>query len=341
MKRLVLIVLYCALLLFGCTRTLQIDGYEVLGNVDLSAPAKYSFSNTLLNLYPQCQSIALAQPLSTDGKKVILRITDTLAGDVTSGTQIEALSPVSFTDLDSEYLVFLRSDGSTRLLIDNAGLLRINGDIIYPANGGSALLEQAKVDIAKFENNIFLPAKFNYYRELDELVAGSDYIFIGTVEEILPVRKESYYVRAEGLEQEITDISTPIRISASNILKGKFIGDINILLCESMFDSTIDVSNLMATTYTIADCPPLEQGGEYIFFVSVAPGGLTREYDFFVNPLQGYVPIFSDETLPIPTNAAFASSYYIDDLLWEIESVLSGDSVAVHYETFQIEDNIQ
>lgn len=332
MKR-VLICFICGglLAMSACAPSFD-ESYVVIGKVEAeAAQTQYNFMATLYSLFADCNDIVVATVEEIDNSGATLDVLLGLYGDLTPGTDCVAMTadgPVPI--VGATYLLFLKDkQGMTQMLTDDFGYLRIEDDTILPyAGGGFTLLEQAKQDINKLKNNVILPPNFYYYQDIDQLVNACDSIFTGTVSAILPSYKENFFSRMGGVETTNTQEATPIRINAEQVFKGDVSQEVNIVLTSTMLSSTLVAATLQPPAYNQNDMPPFEEGGDYLFFVTNAPSGDDSRYKYFVNPFQGYVPIFEQSQLmSIPTNAVFSYPMSLQDVVSDIDAIAQGEGI--------------
>ena len=318
----VLLVLLCA-----CGRVYD-ESYVVIDRITpQTTPPPFNFSSTLYELFPECNCIFVGVIDKVDKDGAHFSVLEKIVGGIDDGySGVAALADGPVPETGMQYLLFAsQNEKETRLRTDDAGYLRVNGDTIIPQTGGASSFEQARIDIDNLKSNVVLPSSFYYYRSIDELVNASDYVFTGVVEEVGPLYTESFFSRTGGVEETYAQDATPVSVAVQVAYKGGLSGDIKLLLSQAMLDSTIIESTLKTTGYSTNDMPALEQNGEYLFFAVKSRGGSETPYMFFVNPFQGYVPVYDGyQLMSIPTNAVFSYPRTLSDVKDEIDAVLSG-----------------
>lgn len=347
--RIVVILLCAALFLCACTNEpfSKNDQFAVLGKIEPSSKTKYfDFLLQLNELYPKSQAILTATVQNQSDGCLLIDITQVFKGIETSYSSfyIRNTTDLKFQDRE-EYLFYLTTPELKEddhnihydIVKEQSDPNVIKDDLVYPQNGSSVALLAIIEEISKLNTTVPVPAYFQYYRDLSKLVEGSDLILIGTVEEILPEEPLPFYVRDEGFEEMFTENAQAVRIVPGKILKGDTSGDLTILRSQSMVYNTINETTLQPTSYTERDLPPLETGVEYLFFLVGKSDLADSGYCYMVNPFEGYVQIFDDQLMSIPINAALSFSEFLPDILSQIEDLVNGKSVTVHYPPFVIE----
>ena len=335
--------LLCAGLFSACSSPAQ--SYEILGELipaESQEPTEYDFGATLRDLYPQSDLIVTGQVSEVSEGRAQISVLTTLEGQAPTSSLSIALPQDAQPTPGESYLFFLLlgEDGYTAL-VDGAGLIVYTGELLQPAHEKvSAPYSRAVADIQKMQRYVYIPAYFTYYRELDQLISNSSLILTGTVRTIEQEKDYTFYVRESGLQEIVTAETTAITIYPNMMLKGELPqSDITVLLSDNMLTGTINDSTSEQPTYTYNDRPPLEEEGTYLFFLVDSPVGKHSAYRFFVNPFQGYVPLINNETLiSIPINAPFSYIQTLEDVLYEVESVLGDEGGSVEYQPFELED---
>ena len=337
--RLCALLAAAALLLGGCGVSGQ-DSYEVLGEVaSNSAPqaTAYDFPATLRQLYPTSDHVILGQVRSISGKTAQVLTVKVIEGtflsedDLVDVTFPEETKP----ELDEIYLLFLQEkDGKFQVQVDAAGLICVQEELLVLQSGSSISLTQALSDIDKIQNFVYIPSYFTYYRELDELVRGSSVVFTGTVISIGETKETRFYVREAGLEEITTSPSVSVGIAVQEFLKGSAAQQLQVILSDDMYANTTIESTFDQAAYSKENMPALEEGMQYLFFLVESPAGKHGSYYLFVNPFQGYVPLYSDETLiPIPINAPFSYMQDMESVRMDIAAILSGEYRSEEYDS--------
>lgn len=333
-------LLAAALCFSGCGVSDQ-GNYEVLGEVisgNTPAPEAYDFPATLRQLYPTSDCVVIAQIQNLAGKRADVLTVKALEGNFIAEDEIFEVD-FSAGPLPSEgmiYLLFLQEEkGVLRAQTDEAGLIAVEGDQLIAQTGTSISLSQAMADIDKIQNFVYIPSYFTYYRELEELVSSSAMIFTGTVEELTEPEEMRFYVREAGLEEITTSSSVALTILPQEFLKGFAEGELQVILSDDMYVNTTIGSTLDQAAYSKENMPAFEVGMQYLFFLIESPAGKHGNYYLLVNPFQGYVPLFGEETLiPIPINAPFSYMQEMEELRMDVEAILSGEYSGVEYSSF-------
>lgn len=320
------------------------EGYEIIGASQIQNSLPYDFTSTLTDLYPQCNAIVLAQINETSAKSCRFLVEEVLLGDVEAGKVFTGHFDGIAPSTSYQYLFFLnkQADGSYSLLTDDAGWLRINGEEIFPSQiGGMSSLSQAEKTIQRLKNEILLPSRFYYYRELEELTLNSDYIFIATLEK-RSLTVHDYFVRYGGVNTNLKSESGKLfTFQNEQNIKGDAGKAVRILLSSAMLQNTSQASNGQMVNYTLTDAPTLERDNKYLIF-AIQASNLENFDAFFINPIQGFLPLLDDEygfgivTMSVPTNAPFVTEEYLDDVISEIETYMSGENISVQYEPFTV-----
>jgi len=324
----------------GC-RTSSQGNYEVLGEViseNTPVPTAYDFPATLRQLYPTSDHVVIGQIQSLSGLRARILTVKVLEGSLISEDQvIDVLFPSELPAAEGEiYLLFLQDkSGTYQAQTDEAGLISVQDDQLVPESGSSISLAQAMADIDKIQNFVYIPSYFTYYRELEQLVRRASLVFTGTVQSLSEPREMRFYVREAGLEEITTSLSLSITISPDEFLKGSAEDEIRVILSDDMYVNTTIESTLDQAAYSKDNMPALEEGMQYLFFLIESPAGKHGNYHLFVNPFQGYVPLYGDETLiPIPINAPFSYMQEMDSIRMDVEAILNGEYHGVEYSSF-------
>ena len=118
-------------------------------------------------------------------------------------------------------------------------------------------------------------------------------------------------------------------------MKGSEEDEIQVILSDDMYVNTTIESTLDQAAYSKDNMPALEEGMQYLFFLCESPAGKHGNYYLFINPFQGYVPLYGDETLiPIPINAPFSYMQEMDSIRMDVEAILNGDYYGIEYPSF-------
>ena len=326
----VALIILCLSLVAGCAADTS-GNYEVLDQLPVSSDAsedEFDFSSTLRLLYPKSETVVIAQL-----KSVGLYVSTAVSVHVLEGEIL--VEDIEFTvslpsgsnpEEGGMYFLFLTDDGeSYASLSDDNGLIKLEDDILTTDAGAKVSLAQAMSELDKMQSYIYIPSYFYYQKELESLVVNSSVICIGTVAstEILPDAK--FYVREPGLE-EITSVEAiTFSIEVEDFLKGEALNSVQVILTDSMYHNTIIESTFDQPNYSKESLPELSNGGRYLFFLMNSPAGKHGDYMLFVNPYQGYVPLYEDDTLiAIPINAPFSYIQNLEDVRLDIEDIVNG-----------------
>lgn len=323
----------CLALLSGCAA--RASSYEVLDQLPQSsddALDEFDFSATLRLLYPKSEYVVIAVltcagPYITTAVPVRGLEGDSLSEDAEFFLD---LPPESQAEEGAAYFLFLTDDaGSYSALTDENGLIRLEEDFLVTKDGAMISLAQALYELDKMQSYVYIPSYFYYQKELESLVEGASLVCTGTVTAISSLPEVQFYVREPGLE-EITSVpATAISIEVEELLKGEPEGDIRVILTDAMYRNTVLESTFDQTAYSKESLPELAQGGKYLFFLMDSPAGRHGDYMLFINPYQGYVPLYGDDTLlSIPINAPFSYMQNLEDVRMDIADIVSGYAYA-------------
>lgn len=318
---------------------LEIEGYEVIGEAVITETQPFDFTKTLLELYPSSDAVVLATLKGIDGFDALFIVEDNIRGNIQPGSEFIAKHTLTkMPAINQQYLLFLKQQaGQQHLLFDNAGWLRVNGDVIFPSGGGTYSFEQARSTIARLNDEILLPAQFNYHRGLIELVSGCDAIFIGTVKTIVPGIEKKFFSRSSGIEESVSEKAKEVFIDVEQVLVGKISNQAKLLMTPSMLNNVIVSENLEPRSYTENDAPELTEGSRYLFFTINPPIRDQNHYLFCVNPVQGYVELNGDSIVPVQTNLVYNYPQNLSEVILDIEDIveaIKNDEPVVEYYEF-------
>lgn len=322
-------LLLCLVLLSGCAGGSSTD-YEVLGQLsspDSSPEYEFDFSATLRLLYPESESVVIAFIKNVDVDSCTAVPVRVLEGDsIKEDAEFTLKLPEdALPEEGSAYFLFLsEEDGEYTALTDSNGLIKLDDETLVSESGATLSLTQALSELDKMQNFIYIPSYFYYQSELESLVEGCSLICIGTIESIEELSEVKFYVREPGLE-EITSLpATSIVISVEECLMGESNGSASIVLSDAMYKNTVIDSSFEQPVYSQDSLPELQIGSRYLFFLMESPAGKHGAYKLFVNPYQGYVPLYNDDTLiAIPINAPFSYTQDLEDVRMDIEDIVS------------------
>lgn len=324
------LVLFCLALLSGCAARASGD-YEVLDQLPESSDAshgEFDFSATLRLLYPKSESVVIAL-LKSAGPYIITAVpVRVLAGDsLLEDVEFSlSLPPDCLPEEGAVYFLFLDNDGGGySALSDDNGLIRLEDEFLVSEGGAKVSLSQALSELDKMQSFVYIPSYFYYQKELEALVEDSSVICTGTVTSVEELSDVKFYVREPGLE-EITSVpATSVSIKVEDFLKGETGESLRAILTDSMYRNTVIDSTFDQPSYNKESLPELAVGGKYLFFLMDSPAGKHGDYLLFINPYQGYVPLYGDDTLlAIPINAPFSYTQNLEDVRMDIEDIVSG-----------------
>lgn len=324
------LVLFCLALLSGCAAHASGD-YEVLDQLPESSNAfhdEFDFSATLRMLYPRSESVVIAR-IKSAGPYITTAVpTRVLEGDSLLEDMEFSFSLPSdcLPKEDAAYFLFLDNDGGNySALSDDNGLIRLENDFLVSEGGAKVSLSQALSELNKMQSCVYIPSYFYYQKELESLVEDSSVICTGTVTSIEELPDVKFYVREPGLE-EITSVpATSVSIKVEEFLKGEAGASLRVILTDAMYRNTVLESTFDQPSYNKESLPQLAAGGEYLFFLMDSPAGKHGAYLLFINPYQGYVPLYGDDTLiAIPINAPFSSVQNLEEVRMDIEDIVLG-----------------
>ncbi len=324
------LALFCLALLSGCAAHASGD-YEVLDQLPESSDAlhgEFDFFATLRVLYPKSESVVIAR-MKNAGSDITTAVPicvlegDSLFEDVEFSL---SLPPDCLPEEGTAYFLFLDNDGgSYSALSDDSGLIRLEGDFLVSAGGAKVSLSQALSELDKMQSSVYIPSYFYYQKELESLVEDSSVICTATVTSIEELSDVKFYVREPGLE-EITSVpATSISIKVEEFLKGETEASLRVILTDSMYRNTVLESTFDQPSYNKESLPQLAAGEKYLFFLMDSPAGKHGDYLLFINPYQGYVPLYGDDTLiAIPINAPFSYTQNLEEVRMDIEDIVLG-----------------
>lgn len=351
--------LACSFSLVACQEFGKTKGdFEIIDDLNVNSTIPYDFARTLADLYPQSTDIVLATVIKTDEDSVEFTVDKNYYGTMTVKNTYVAQTTTLSTDsllTDSPYLFFVDHEDAaqTQLLTDTAGWLRIQSDSIFPSGQSniSSSFPQAERMLSRLEEEVFLPPRFYYYRNLEELVASSDYIFVGKVSETENIESMKFFFRSTGVEENFTDSGMLITFKPTKIIKGSDRIEkgepFRVLLSSIMLQNTIESNSLKPipvayTDDTIQELTTLfnKNSSDYIenYLVFANLASQRKEFSaYFVNPVQGVVPITkgprgANVTLPVSFNAPFVQSMDESEVLSSIQDILDGEYTSARYD---------
>ena len=338
-------LLACFLLLSGCMNDpLDFEGYEIIGDARLQQTLPYDFTGTLAELYPHSSDIVLAHVSSTNNHLVNFTIDRSYLDVLKEGEAYTASYDIECPLVDAQYILFLNRNvsGSLHALFDSAGWIRINGDLLFPSGqnskNSSGSFEQAQQTLDRLNEEILLPPRFYFYRELEDLVKNSNYIFIGRLQNTENVGEQRFFLRSIGVEENISAEAQLMTFIPEDIIKGDLSRGkpLTILLSSAMLNNTIVSSNMKTVTASLDEVLiQLEEDTNY-YLVFAIDASQHEEYSaFFTNPLQGFVALIRgdafSQTVPNPVNSPFYLSLAEEDLIADIQYLIDHEPDIAYY----------
>lgn len=331
-RRLLLIFLLSFLLLAllsSCTNK-HTPYYEVVGAVSLATPPPFDFSSLFNQLYDSNTQEVFADVVSVSPGEMEIHVNEVLIGHLFRNKKYrvrlpeQAALPIKgerylfFLDMDHEDTLTLKTD------LEN-GLLSIENQVVVNEVGSYLSMEKIRNISADKGNTITLPYEFKLYRDLESLVAGCNYIFVGRLE-AHDIRQQGYYIESYGSVMHRSSESVFWLISVEEQLKGRFsASEMRVVTAPLMLENTLrNVGGNDSSVLQSADIPPYNDGGRYLFFAIDPPSSDQNAEKFFVNPIQGYVPIIGrSDLLPVYSNPVFATESLLDDVRYDINAIMS------------------
>lgn len=305
--------------------------YSVIGTVSLETPPPFDFSSLFNRLYDSNTQEVFARVLSVDEDTMHIRVDEVLLGDLFRQIEYEVQLPEGVNpSVDTRYLFFIEQsdDGTLTLKNDETGLLRIENQSVVAENESYISQERVRMTSADLGTAITLPESFSLYTDLESLVSGSDFIFVGQLE-ASEDRLQDFYIESSGSISQ-RDEATFWRVRVEDQWKGNLNSDeLRIVTAPLMLKYTIPSSGRKDVQLQTDSIPDYNSGGHYLFFVIQPPSNDTDAEYLFVNPIQGYVPIVGNSTLLyVYSNPAFVSESSVDDTRSYIESIIESETEA-------------
>lgn len=321
-----------ALLLSACSHTSK-PSFEVIGQVDLSqSSTPYSFSDTLNALYSPNGQVVVARVDAPYGSMLEITVDEVILGNLSEHDSIlvdweKASQATKAPDTGKRYLFFLQSDGeSYALQQDESGWLEVeNGRVLLNHPPGSVSLETVHFESTRIGNTVALPANFYYFWDLNPLVADCDNIFLGTVRSIRET-SYTYYVNDTDIRLNLSDDTYVYQLEVQEVYHGAVSEgeNIQVLSAPVMMKNTIDYTSQQPITgLKYNNAPPLFEDATYVFFIISSPvSSHMNTTNFFVNPVQGIVPVstYDQVTYSVPSNPIFTTEYNLEDLAYDIRA---------------------
>lgn len=320
-----------AFALSGCFSGASTD-YEVLGQLEntlpasTNAPEEFDFNATLRVLYPKSEIVVIAAIQSVDKEYAVAQVVKSFDEELLCEDDTFTLVVPSNEVPDEEGIYFLflsEEDGKYTAVVDDHGLITLRDDMLYSRKGSSVSLARAMTELDKMESYIYIPSYFYYSKDLETLAGSSKMIFAGRVTGIETLTSAMFYVREPGLEEISTQAATVFTIEPVDVLKGDVgASEIQVVLSDDMYRNTIIDSTFDNPAYSKDSMPEISVDGDYLFFLAESSAGKHGQYMLFINPYQGYVPLYSDSLIGIPINAPFSYSQNYEDVRIEICDML-------------------
>ncbi len=338
----------------GCIRPLDRNGYEIMGEIALEMPKRYDFNQTLRLLYAEDVDIVLGRLSHNEEGLLVFTVQESLAGKlengevhslelppylIAEGREAKLLDIPAPEDATS-ILLFLREEGGSYrplldaelwLMVDDVGTITTESDSII-------LLSQARFEIEKIREEISLPADFLYLEEMETLVQQSNYVFIGSFQGIRDLGQRKFDIYSASMRRSVSGDSKLYTLNVERVLKGDFPDHAEeMIVCDApdvMLQNTIYYKSGQSVTYLRDDVPEisLESGSSYLFFLVDPPLNMQSAPKYFVNPIQGFVPITGDVTAPLFCNSVFVDQMYLDDVTSVIEGIVQGNAGSFEYD---------
>jgi hypothetical protein len=206
------------------------------------------------------------------------------------------------------YLFFLKNATD---IIDSAGFIetyKLIDDTPFSVSGGSVFVNSIKLSLSDLINEMFqlesvfsVPSELFYYNSLDDLIADCDEVLLGRITDISSSEMLSFEAKDGGITEQYYQNASIIKINALNVQKGSIDPDdfVTVVHSNAMASITFYSDTLLNVPYTSENVPALKKGAIYLFFLIDAPDSWQAHY-FFINPLQGFVPVRAD-TLASPS----------------------------------------
>lgn len=331
---------------------LERDSYQIMGYIKLNAPVIYDFSQTLRLLYADDVNVVLARLTRNSQGALVFTVLEAFAGDLENGEVHPLLLPAheivagnnpngytqDVPEDAASILMFLRKeDAGYRPLLDAESWLVVDADTITTASGSIIPLSQARYDIIKIRDEISLPAEFLYLEEMETLVQKSNYVFIGSFQGVRDIEQRRFDIFSPTMRQSVSGESQIYTLNIKHVLKGDLASNAEeMLVCDApdvMLQNTIYYKSGQSVAYSKSDAPPVMMDGiDFLFFIIDPPLNMQSAPKYFVNSIQGYVPILGDMTAQLNTNSVFFDAMYLDEVIGVINGVVQGNADAYEYD---------
>jgi len=287
--------------------------YKTIDSDTWYASRQESSINQLKSLYSDADAVIIGTPadestLDNDTSVRVITVSSCIVGDKSEGDKLNCIDLSDRFYTGNTYLFFLQDStdiiGGTEFIETYKAI----EDTPFSVSGGSVFVNSIKLPLSDLINEMFqldsvfsVPSELFYYNSFDDLIADCDEVFLGRITDISSSEMLSFEAKDGGITEQYYQNASLVKINALNVQKGTIDpGDfVTVVHSNAMASITFESDTLLNVPYTSENVPSLTKGDIYLFFLISAPDSWQSHY-FFINPLQGFVPVKAD-TLSSPT----------------------------------------
>ena len=176
--------------------------------------------------------------------------------------------------------------------------MQSSGSTVRMSDGRNVQISSIKREIAAMKSELFIPSKYMFYSNMNELLVGCNEYFIGRVDSVSPYMPTLCRSGERGETIRSERNSLRIGVTVLNSLGGGLRSGekITITQVDNMHRNVINASTLKAVGGGDNAWELPVNGDVCLFFVIKSPDDKVNFF-FPVNPYQGYVKIRSDGRL--------------------------------------------
>jgi len=257
---------------------------------------------------------------------IVSRVTvdEVLAGKAAPGDLIHIQSQLI---PGSRYLLYLNNgedvhfaeDQNVYVPVSPEPFIIVEDTVEY---GGSSLsIREIKKDMAELDKIITAHGAVYYYDNLDALRDASESIFIGRVAAVSPLKNTRFRSQQGGSTVEKTTPASVVTLTVYGSVKGAlgYGSTIQLMYIPQSAAGMTDGATLEPVSCSDEDIVELTEGTTYLFFLAEDPDA-KQQYNFPVNPIQGWVRMDNDMLTYSDENGALAGYDTLPQLVADMRS---------------------
>ena len=262
---------------------------------------------------------------SADGSIVSrIRVKEVIAGNAEEG---ELLQIADRMEQGKEYLLYLSNgedvhfaeDQHRYVSLSEEPFVIVGEDVEY--GGSSRSLKEIKKDMAELDKIITAHGSIYYYEDLDALRDAAESIFIGRVASVSSLKNTRFRSQQGGSTVEKTTPASVVMLTVYGSVKGAlgYGSTIQLMYIPQSAAGMTDGASLEPVSCSDEDIVELTEGATYLFFLAEDPDA-KQQYNFPVNPIQGWVRMDNDMLTYSDENGALAGYDTLPQLVADMRS---------------------